>query len=102
MRVLFIAAALAAGGLTAPLNAAAAPQIAPAYSSSTTSLGDLVDNPRTRVIFDRYFPGVATNPQFGMARPMTLRQVQAYAPDMFTNEKLVKIDQELAKASAKK
>jgi para-nitrobenzyl esterase len=65
-------------------------------------LGALVDNPRTRVIFDRYFPGVATNPQFGLARPMTLRQVQTYAPKMFTDEKLARIDEELAKVPARK
>jgi hypothetical protein len=37
-----------------------------------------------------------------MARPMTLRQVQSYAPDMFTDEKLANIDAELAKVPAKK
>jgi para-nitrobenzyl esterase len=102
MRALLLAAALGTGGLAAAPLAVAAPAAAPAYSTSTSTIGELVDNPQTRPIFEKYLPGISTNDQFAMARPMTLRQVQSYAPDMFTDEKLAKIDAELAKLPAKK
>jgi len=105
MRAILIAATLAASSLAvAPMALAAdAPAAAkPAYSTSETSIGDLVANPETRAIFDKYLPGVSTNSQLEMAKVMTPRQVQSYAPDMFTDEALAKIDADLAKLPAKK
>lgn len=101
MRAILVAAALAATALTAaPAFAADAPK--PAYSTAETSIGELIDNPQTKAIFDKYLPGVSSNDQFEMAKPMTLRQVQSYAPDQFTDETLAKMDAELAKVPAKK
>jgi len=101
MRAILVAAALAATALTAaPAAAADAPK--PAYSTSETSIGELIDNPQTKAIFDKYLPGVSSNEQFDMAKAMTLKQVQAYAPDQFTDETLAKMDAELAKVPAKK
>jgi para-nitrobenzyl esterase len=74
----------------------------PAYSTADSTIGELIDNPATKAIFDKYLPGVSSNEQFDMAKAMTLRQVQAYAPDQFTDETLAKIDADLAKVPAKK
>jgi hypothetical protein len=45
-------------------------------------------------------PGMSSNPQIDMARSMTLKQVQGFAPDQFTDETLAKIDADLAKIPA--
>jgi len=74
----------------------------PAYSTESSSIGELIENPETKAIFDKYLPGVSSNDQFEMAKSMTLRQVQSYAPDQFTDETLAKIDADLAKVPAKK
>lgn len=102
MRAILVAAALAATALTAAPALAADAAAKPAYSTAETSIGDLVANPETKAIFDKYLPGVSGNDQFEMAKAMTLRQVQSYAPDQFTDEALAKIDADLAKLPAKK
>ena len=60
--------------------AAVAP--APAYSTSATEIGTLLDNPQTRAVLDKHMPAFASNPQIEMARAMTLRQIQSFAADM--------------------
>jgi para-nitrobenzyl esterase len=47
-------------------------------------------------------PGMSTNEKIEMARSMTLKQVQQYAPDQFKDETLAKIDADLAKIPAPK
>lgn len=107
MRVLLLAAALSASVVTftAPALADPAPAAAPAapaYSTADTSIGDLIDNPATRAVIDKYLPGVSTDPQIDQGRAMTFRQVQSYAPDRFSDATLAKIDADLAKVPAKK
>jgi len=102
MRAILVAAALAAAALTAAPAMAADAQAKPAYSTSESSIGELIDNPETKAIFDKHLPGVSSNEQFEMAKAMTLRQVQAYAPDQFTDETLAKMDAELAKVPPRK
>lgn len=75
--------------------AAVAP--APAYSTSATEIGTLLDNPQTRAVLDKHMPAFASNPQIEMARAMTLRQIQSFAADMLTDEVLAKVDADLAK-----
>ena len=69
------------------------------YSTATTDIGTLVDNPQTKAILDKHVPGFADNPQLGMARAMTMRQIQTFASDMLTDVALDKIDAKLAKLS---
>lgn len=83
-------------------NPPAAASPAPAYSTSDTLIGDLIDNPATRAILDKYLPGFSTAEQIDMARGMTLKVVQQYATDTVTDETLAKIDAELAKLPAGK
>ena len=89
----------------APAAAASAPAAADApkvaFSVADTDVGTLLDNPATKAVLDKLLPGLSTNPQIDMARAMTLKQVQGYAPDKIKDEDLVKVDAELAKIPAK-
>ena len=111
LRNLLTAAALGATAIAVPAMAAdtptaaaaAAPANAPkaAFSVDGTDVGTLLDNPATKAVLDTLLPGLSTNPQIEMARAMTLKQVQGYAPDKIKDEALVKVDAELAKIPAK-
>jgi len=68
---------------------------ASAFSVETTDIGTLLDNPATKAILIKHIPEMAGNPQIEMARPMTLKQVQGFAPDAFSDELLGKIDADL-------
>lgn len=91
-----LAAALPAAQpvLAADPQVAAAP--AAAYSTASTDIGTLLDNPQTRAVLDKHLPSFAGNPQIAMARAMTLRQIQSFASDMLTDEVLARIDADLA------
>lgn len=95
--------ALAAAALPASALAAeparpedAAPAAKPKYTTAETDIGTLLDDPAAKAIIDKYIPGMTTNEQIEMARSMTLKAVQTYAPDDVTDERLAKIDAELA------
>jgi hypothetical protein len=106
MKHLFLIPALLATSLTIANPAIAADAVAPAakpaYSISETDIGTLVDNPVIKALIDKILPGVTANPQFEMARSMTFKQVQGYAPDQFPDAKLAELDAELAKLPAAK
>ena len=97
-----LAPAAAAAPAVAPAAAAPASAAKPAYSTADTDIGTLIDTPATRAILDKIMPGFASNDQVSMARPMTLRAIQQYAPDQITIAKLDAIDAELAKLPAAK
>ena len=71
------------------------------YTTSDTEVGTLLDDPAAKAIIEKYIPGFTTNDQVDMARGMTLKAVQQYAPDKITDEILAKIDAEFAKLPAK-
>ena len=87
-----------AAAATAP---AAAPAPKAAFSVEGTDVGTLLDNPATKAVLDKLLPGLSTNPQIDMARAMTLKQVQGYAPDKIKDEALVQVEAELARIPAK-
>ncbi len=94
------------GVSTAPLLAAdaaapAAAAPAAAFTTAGTDIGTLLDNAETKAVLDKLLPGLSTNEQIAMARPMTLRAVQQFAPDKITTEVLDQVDVELAKLKAK-
>lgn len=98
-----LCAALAAATLPFAASAAApaaAPTTAPApkakYSTAETDIGTLLDDPAAKAIIDKYIPGMTSNEQIEMARSMTLKAIQTYAPDDVTDERLAKIDAEFA------
>lgn len=72
-----------------------------ALNTTDTDIGTLIDNPAAKAILDKYLPGFTANEQVAMARPMTLRGIQQYSSDTITDDKLAKIDADLAKLPAK-
>ena len=81
---------------------AAAPAAKPAFTTAETDIGTLIDNPATKAVLEKHLPGMTSNPQIDMARSMTLKQIQGFAPDQFTDEALAKIDADLAAVPAAK
>ena len=86
-------------GVRDAASEAAAPASAPrpAMSSGATRLGDLLKDEAAKALFDRHFPGVSGDRKIGMAKGMTLRAVQKFAPDQFTDQTLDALDADLAK-----
>jgi hypothetical protein len=100
MRTLLSVLALATAAATG-LPVAAAAQDAPApatYSVSTTPVGTLLDDPRTKAILERMIPTVYANEMFQtMGRSETLRGIQQYEPVALSNEVLAAIQAEFDK-----
>jgi quinohemoprotein ethanol dehydrogenase len=71
------------------------------YATVSTQIGALLDDPAARKVVDATIPGFSQRPQIGLARSMTLKQIQFYSPDI-TDAKLAKIDAGLAKLPPKK
>jgi hypothetical protein len=72
------------------------------YSTSETDIGTLLDDPAAVAIVNKYIPGFSTKDQIDMARSLTLKGLQQYAPDTYTDKVLAEIDADLAKLPAKK
>lgn len=66
------------------------------FSTATTKIGDLLANPATLAVLDRHFPGMSADKRIAMAKGMTLRSVQKFAPGQFSNEALDAVDADLA------
>ena len=65
-------------------------------TTSTTLIGDLLDNPASRAVLEQQIPEVLANPMFQQnARPMKLTDIQQYEPTL-TAAKLAAIDAALA------
>jgi para-nitrobenzyl esterase len=99
MRLTTIAViAILGSSMTVPVVLAEQPA-APAaakMNTSTTTLGDLLDNPASKAVLAKYAPALTQGGQVDQARPMTLKSLQQYMPDL-TDEVLGKMDAELAK-----
>ena len=107
MRHLLLAASLVLAAAPAAAFAQSAPAAAPAvavashYTAAATPIGTLLDDPAAKAILVKYIPATVNNPQIDMARGMTLKDTQQYAPDSLTNDTLAKIDADLATLPAK-
>jgi cytochrome P450 len=66
------------------------------YSTADTKIGSLLADPAAKAVLDKHFPGVSGDKRIGMAKAMTLRAVQKFAPDKFTTQALDAADAELA------
>ena len=99
MRALILAAILT---LSFAGNSASAQTAAAHYSTAETDIGTLLDDPAARAIVDKHIPGFSTGDQIDMARSLTLKAIQQYAPDRFTDQALAEIDADLAKLPVKK
>jgi hypothetical protein len=105
MRAYIVAAALiAAFNVTTAVSQTAAtpaPAAAAKYSTSQTTIGTLLDDPAARAVLDKYLPSVSHGDQIDMARSMTLKDIQQFAPDVITDQVLAQVDAELAKLPVK-
>lgn len=99
--LLVITGTVSASSAPAQTPAATAPKPAH-YTTADTDIGTLIDDPAAKAIIDKYIPGVTTSDQIDMARGMTLKSIQQYAPDTVTDAALAKVDADLAKLPAKK
>jgi cytochrome P450 len=83
---------------------AAAPLAAPAssarYSTADTKLSALLSEPALKALLDKHFPGVSADKRIGMAKAMTMRAIQKFAPDQFSAEALDALDADLAQLDA--
>lgn len=66
------------------------------WSTAESRISDLLANDATRAVLEKHFPGMAADPQIGMAKGMTLRAVQNLSADQFSNEALDAVDADLA------
>ncbi|TCJ37063.1 hypothetical protein [Parafrankia sp. BMG5.11] len=64
-------------------------------SVDSTQIGDFLDNPELKAILIKHLPQVANGDQIEMARAMTLRDIQPYAPDFITDKALADIETDL-------
>jgi hypothetical protein len=71
-----------------------------AFSTADTDIGTILDTPALKSIVDKHLPGFSAGDQVDMARPMTLRAIQQFAPDTITDKALAEIDAEFAKLPA--
>lgn len=99
MRPILVIAAFAVAPIATAPAMAADPVPAPAaakYSTASTDIGTLLDNPAAWAIVIKHIPELGGNDQIQMARPMTLKAIQGFAADQITDERLAAIDAELA------
>ncbi|MGH6743280.1 cytochrome P450 [Novosphingobium sp.] len=66
------------------------------YSTASTKLAKLLSDPGAKAVLDQHFPGITADKRIGMAKSMTLRAIQKFAPGQFTDEALDAVDRDLA------
>jgi para-nitrobenzyl esterase len=94
------AAALAMTPFVATAQAAA--PAAAHYTTSDTTVGQILDDPAAKAVVDKHLPGLLAGEQIDMAREMTLRTLQQFAPDRVTDAALADIDADFVKLPEKK
>lgn len=72
------------------------------FSTATSTVGEILDNPAAKAVVDRRLPTIFANPQIRMARPLTLKGLQKFAKDSITDGALAAIDKDFAALPAKK
>ncbi len=70
---------------------------APKFSTTSSTFAALIADPEAKAALDAVFPGTSTAPELEPAMEMTPDAVKAFAPEIFTDEKLKELDAELAK-----
>jgi para-nitrobenzyl esterase len=90
-----VAIAILGSSMTIPVVLADQPSAAGKMTTAATPLGDLLDNPASKAVLAKYAPVLTQGGQVDQARPMTLKALQQYMPNL-TDDVLAKIDAELA------
>src|SRR4051812_10493905 len=80
--------------ITPPNNQVGAASAGKAFSVQTSTIGELLDNPAAKAVFQKYLPEIVANPQLEQGRAMTLPDIVQYAPEI-TPDKLAAIDADL-------
>jgi cytochrome P450 len=70
------------------------------YTTAETKMGALLADPAAKALVDKHFPGISTDKRMGMAKAMTLRAIQKFAPGQFSTEALDALDADLARLGA--
>ncbi|MGB3619910.1 hypothetical protein FT643_12865 [Ketobacter sp. MCCC 1A13808] len=73
------------------------------YTSGSTLVGVILDDPEARDIVDKHLPGFSTHPDIGQGRGFTLNFMQKFDREAMSDEKLAKINADfeaLAKSRA--
>jgi hypothetical protein len=65
------------------------------YSTATTPLGTLIDDPKIRLLVEKALPGLLSQPQIEQARGITLRALRDYAPERISEAALDTLDKDL-------
>lgn len=87
----------AAGKTPSDKQAQTTPKTERHYTTAETEIGALLDDAEAKAIVEKHIPGMTSNDQIEMARSMTLKSIQQYAPDDVTDARLAAIDADLAK-----
>jgi hypothetical protein len=89
------AAAASQACAQAPAGPAASPRLEH-YTTADTPIGALLDDPAAKAILQREVPPIVSPKAAAMVRGASLKQIQGYALQVLTDEKLAAIDAELA------
>jgi hypothetical protein len=99
-------AAILAGVMSGPAMAQAQAGQQPAAGQAAQAqgklsvdslVGDILDYPAAKAVLVKHIPAIGEDDQIEQARSMTLRSLQQFAPDAFTDAVLAGIDADLAK-----
>jgi hypothetical protein len=102
VRIALAAVLLIGAAGAATLGAPAAVAASGRFSTATSTVGEILDNPAAKAVVDKHLSTVFANPQIRMARPLTLKGLQRFAKDSITDAALAAIDKDFAALSAKK
>lgn len=72
-------------------------EISDEFYSTKCSFGELFENPETKKIMEKFFPGFEDHPMFGMAQGMKIDQIAEMAPEKFDDKLLYSLNKELIK-----
>lgn len=86
----------AAEAMSAAPAPAESPACVPEKLSSDSMVGDLLDNAAAKALLIKHVPEMKDNDQIDQARSMSLRSLQAYAAETFTDKVLADLDTDLA------
>jgi hypothetical protein len=103
MRKVLFAAVIAAAPIASAAVSSAFAQTAPAvgFSVETTDLGTLLGNEATKAILVKHLPSLVGNDQIQMASALTLKQLQGFAGDAITDDKLASVQADFDKLPKK-
>lgn len=85
-----------------PVHSAFAEKIVEPYTTKSTTIGTLMDDPKAAAIVKKYIPAFSDPDSSNMARAYTLYSMKNMSQGKITNEILDKIDGELIQLSKSK